>query len=102
VEYLSIRGIWIQVVNWIWTRLLYRKYYNQAQIFKCVQALQQYIKLTMHALQTNPVDMYRMAVSIKPGRNLMCAYNKPFNENASKKRWHGLAKNARPLTERYI
>jgi hypothetical protein len=29
-------------------------------------------------------------------------HNKPFNENASKKRWHGLAKNARPLTERYM
>jgi len=29
------------------------------------------------------------------------AYNKPFNENASKQRWHGLAKSARPLTERW-
>jgi hypothetical protein len=28
--------------------------------------------------------------------------NKPFNENASKQRWHGLAKSARPLTERYV
>jgi hypothetical protein len=27
-------------------------------------------------------------------------YNKPFNENASKQRWHGLANSARPLTER--
>jgi hypothetical protein len=27
---------------------------------------------------------------------------KPFNENASKQRWHGLANTARPLTERYV
>jgi hypothetical protein len=26
--------------------------------------------------------------------------NKPFNENASKQRWHGLANLARPLTGR--
>jgi hypothetical protein len=32
----------------------------------------------------------------------MLAYNKPFNENASKQRWHGLANYARPLTERYV
>jgi hypothetical protein len=29
-------------------------------------------------------------------------YNKPFNENASKQRWQGLANCARPLTERYV
>jgi hypothetical protein len=29
-------------------------------------------------------------------------YNKPFNNNASKQRWHGLANCARPLTERYV
>jgi hypothetical protein len=28
--------------------------------------------------------------------------NKPFNEIASKQRWHGLANYARPLTERYV
>ncbi|WP_339719080.1 hypothetical protein [uncultured Paraglaciecola sp.] len=28
--------------------------------------------------------------------------NKPFNEYASKQRWHGLANYARPLTERYV
>ena len=80
--------------------LLYRKYYNQAKIFNCVQALQQYIKLTMRALQTNHVDIYRMAVTVNLGRNLMCAYNKSFNEYASKQHWLGLANNARPLTKR--
>jgi hypothetical protein len=30
------------------------------------------------------------------------AYNKPFNENASKQHWLGLAKYTRPLTERYV
>jgi hypothetical protein len=30
------------------------------------------------------------------------AANKPFNENASKQRWLGLANYARPLTDRYI
>jgi hypothetical protein len=29
-------------------------------------------------------------------------HNKPFNENASKQRWHGLANYARPLTGRYV
>jgi len=29
-------------------------------------------------------------------------HNKPFNEYASKQRWHGLAKYARPLTGRYV
>jgi len=32
----------------------------------------------------------------------MPKHNKPFNENASKQRWHGLANNARPLTGRYV
>jgi hypothetical protein len=27
-------------------------------------------------------------------------YNKPFNENASKQRWHGLTNYVRPLTGR--
>ncbi len=31
-----------------------------------------------------------------------CLLNKPFNENASKQHWHGLANCARPLTERYV